>query len=51
MNIIYEITKQRGITILIRGSMEDSMNPAAAIAVSLSAREALTAPVADEPAR
>lgn len=36
MNIIYETTKERGTTILIPSSMVDSMNPAAAVAVSLA---------------
>ncbi len=38
MNIIYETTKERGTTILIPSSMVDSMNPAAAVAVSLAAQ-------------
>ena len=40
MNIIYETTKERGTTILIPSSMVDSMNPAAAVAVSLTAQQA-----------
>lgn len=36
MNIIYETTKERGTTILIPSAMVDSMNPAAAVAVSLA---------------
>jgi regulator of protease activity HflC (stomatin/prohibitin superfamily) len=38
MNIIYETTKERGTTILIPSSMVDSMNPAAAIAISLAGK-------------
>jgi regulator of protease activity HflC (stomatin/prohibitin superfamily) len=38
MNIIYETTKERGTTILIPSSMVDSMNPAAAVAVSLATK-------------
>jgi regulator of protease activity HflC (stomatin/prohibitin superfamily) len=40
MNIIYETTKERGTTILIPSSMVDSMNPAAAVAVSLATKAA-----------
>jgi regulator of protease activity HflC (stomatin/prohibitin superfamily) len=36
MNIIYETTKERGTTILIPSAMVDSMNPAAAVAISLA---------------
>ena len=32
MNIIYETTKERGVTILMPSSMVDAMNPAAALA-------------------
>jgi regulator of protease activity HflC (stomatin/prohibitin superfamily) len=38
MNIIYETTKERGTTILIPSSMVDSMNPAAAVAISLGTK-------------
>ncbi|MCW3481077.1 slipin family protein [Neisseriaceae bacterium JH1-16] len=38
MNIIYETTKERGTTILIPSSMVDSMNPGAAIALSLASQ-------------
>jgi regulator of protease activity HflC (stomatin/prohibitin superfamily) len=34
MNIIYETTKERGITILMPSAMVDAMNPAVALAVS-----------------
>lgn len=36
MNIVYETTKERGTTILIPSSMVDSMNPQAAVAISLA---------------
>jgi regulator of protease activity HflC (stomatin/prohibitin superfamily) len=49
MNIIYETTKERGTTILIPSSMVDSMNPAAAVAVSLAARTGAAPTVLDEP--
>ncbi len=49
MNIIYETTKERGTTILIPSSMVDSMNPAAAIAVSLAGKAALAPPVIETP--
>jgi regulator of protease activity HflC (stomatin/prohibitin superfamily) len=49
MNIIYETTKERGTTILIPSSMVDSMNPAAAVAVSLAAKAAMPAVDAEEP--
>jgi regulator of protease activity HflC (stomatin/prohibitin superfamily) len=38
MNIIYETTKERGVTILIPTTMVDSMNPAAAMGVVAGAR-------------
>ena len=34
MNIIYETTKERGVTILMPSSMVDAMNPAVALAVA-----------------
>lgn len=42
MNIIYETTKERGTTILIPSSMVDSMNPAAAVALSTAIRAGAT---------
>jgi len=47
MNIIYETTKERGTTILIPSSMVDSMNPAAALAVTLAGGAAKPAPAPD----
>jgi regulator of protease activity HflC (stomatin/prohibitin superfamily) len=44
MNIIYETTKERGTTILIPSSMVDSMNPAAAVALSMATRAGATPP-------
>ncbi|WP_374438854.1 slipin family protein [Pseudomonas panipatensis] len=44
MNIIYETTKERGTTILIPSSMVDSMNPAAAVAVSLTTQRSSAPP-------
>lgn len=44
MNIIYETTKERGTTILIPSSMVDSMNPAAAVAVSLATQRSSAPP-------
>jgi regulator of protease activity HflC (stomatin/prohibitin superfamily) len=49
MNIIYETTKERGTTILIPSSMVDSMNPAAAIAVSLATKAGGAQAVIEEP--
>jgi hypothetical protein len=49
MNIIYETTKERGTAILIPSSMVDSMNPAAAVAVSLAARTGAAPTALDEP--
>jgi regulator of protease activity HflC (stomatin/prohibitin superfamily) len=40
MNIIYETTKERGATILMPSSMVDSMNPAAAVAMTLATQAA-----------
>jgi hypothetical protein len=37
MNIIYETTKERGVTILMPTSMVDAMNPAA-VAMALAGR-------------
>jgi regulator of protease activity HflC (stomatin/prohibitin superfamily) len=51
MNIIYETTKERGTTILIPSSMVDSMNPAAAVAVSLAAQAGAGNAVAGTPVR
>ena len=45
MNIIYETTKERGTTILIPSSMVDSMNPAAAVALSMATRTSAMPPV------
>jgi regulator of protease activity HflC (stomatin/prohibitin superfamily) len=42
MNIIYETTKERGTPILIPSSMVDSMNPQAAVAVSLATQAGST---------
>jgi regulator of protease activity HflC (stomatin/prohibitin superfamily) len=39
MNIIYETTKERGVTILIPTTMVDSMNPAAALGVIAGATQ------------
>jgi regulator of protease activity HflC (stomatin/prohibitin superfamily) len=50
MNIIYETTKERGATILIPSSMVDSMNPAAAVAVSVATRAGTGNGVADDSA-
>jgi hypothetical protein len=44
MIIVYETTRERGTTILIPGSMVDSMNPAVAVAISLAAQKAGSAP-------
>jgi len=49
MNIIYETTKERGTTILIPSSMVDSMNPAAAVAVSLAANTGAAQTVLEKP--
>jgi regulator of protease activity HflC (stomatin/prohibitin superfamily) len=49
MNIIYETTKERGTTILIPSSMVDSMNPAAAVAVSLAAKTGAAQAVLEKP--
>ena len=49
MNIIYETTKERGTTILIPSSMDDSMNPAAAVAVSLAANTGAAQTVLEKP--
>ena len=49
MNIIYETTKERGTTILIPSSMVDSMNPVAAVAVSLAAKAGRPQAVIEEP--
>jgi regulator of protease activity HflC (stomatin/prohibitin superfamily) len=49
MNIIYETTKERGTTILIPSSMVDSMNPAAAVAISLAGKVEGPAPVVEDP--
>jgi regulator of protease activity HflC (stomatin/prohibitin superfamily) len=49
MNIIYETTKERGITVLIPSSMVDSMNPAAAVAVSLAAKTGAAQAVLEKP--
>jgi regulator of protease activity HflC (stomatin/prohibitin superfamily) len=40
MNIIYETTKERGATILMPSAMVDSMNPAAAVAMTLATQAA-----------
>ena len=49
MNIIYETTKERGTTILIPSSMVDSLNPAAAVAVSLATKTGSAQAVIEEP--
>ncbi len=49
MNIIYETTKERGTTILIPSAMVDSMNPAAAVAVSLATQTGVVHAAGVEP--
>ena len=49
MNIIYETTKERGTTILIPSAMVDCMNPAAALAMSLSAQTTTPYPTVQDP--
>lgn len=43
MNIIYETTKERGVTILIPSAMVDSLNPSAASAALSASAAAITA--------
>ena len=49
MNIIYETTKERGTTILIPSSMVDSMNPAAAVSLSLVGKTGAVEAVIEKP--
>ncbi|MFI4935482.1 MAG: slipin family protein [Caulobacterales bacterium] len=49
MNIIYETTKERGVTILMPTAMVDAMNPGAAFALALAGQNNAAPPPAPPP--